>query len=409
MGRARRYPGTLYLSREPKPATSGLFSFLRSNMSRFTFTSESVSEGHPDKVCDYISDSVLDACFEQDPRSRVACETLVKSDHVVLAGEITTNAKLDFDKIVRQAVKEIGYTDASEPFCDTTLKIVQLITKQSNEISQGVTEATSQSGDQGAGDQGIMFGYATDESPEMMPLPILLAHKLMKAMADDRHARKHTWLRPDSKSQVSLNYDGNDPRDVTAVVVSTQHTPEADQKKITDYVREELGPRALGQWWNNKLTLFVNPTGSFIHGGPSADAGVTGRKIIVDSYGGWGRHGGGAFSGKDPSKVDRSSAYFCRYVAKQVVASGFAKKAEIQVGYAIGMAKPVSVKVDTFGTGDERAAAEFVMNNFDFRPRAIIEKLNLLRPIYRQSTNYGHFGRTGLPWEAVEKAAAIAK
>ena len=217
-------------------------------MSRFTFTSESVSEGHPDKVCDYISDSVLDACFEQDPRSRVACETLVKSDHVVLAGEITTNAKFDYEKVVRQAVKEIGYTDTSEPFCDTTLKIVQLITKQSNEISQGVTETTSQSGDQGAGDQGIMFGYATDESAEMMPLPILLAHKLMKAMADDRHAGKYTWLRPDSKSQVSLNYDGNDPRDVTAVVVSTQHTPEADQKKITEYVREELGPKALGSW-----------------------------------------------------------------------------------------------------------------------------------------------------------------
>jgi S-adenosylmethionine synthetase len=378
-------------------------------MSRFTFTSESVSEGHPDKVCDYISDSVLDACFEQDPRSRVACETLVKSDHVVLAGEITTNAKFDYEKVVRQAVKEIGYTDTSEPFCDTTLKIIQLITKQSNEISQGVTEATSQSGDQGAGDQGIMFGYATDESPEMMPLPILLAHKLMKLMADDRHAGKYAWLRPDSKSQVSLNYDGNQPLDVTAVVVSTQHSPAADQKKITEYVREELGPKALGNWWNKSLTLFVNPTGSFIHGGPSADAGVTGRKIIVDSYGGWGRHGGGAFSGKDPSKVDRSSAYFCRYVAKQVVSAGFAKKAEIQVGYAIGMAKPVSVKVDTFGTGDERAAAEFVMNTFDFRPRAIIEKLNLLRPIYRQSTNYGHFGRTGLPWEAVEKAAAVAK
>jgi S-adenosylmethionine synthetase len=388
--------------------SSGLL-FLRSNMSRFTFTSESVSEGHPDKVCDYISDSVLDACLSEDTKSRVACETLVKSDHVVLAGEITTNAKLDFDKIVRQAVKEIGYTDTSEPFCDTTLKLVSLITKQSNEISQGVTEATSQSGDQGAGDQGIMFGYATDESAEMMPLPILLAHKLMKAMAEDRHAGKVAWLRPDSKSQVSLNYDGNTPLDVTAVVVSTQHTPAADQKKITEYVREELGPRALGQWWNKNLTLFVNPTGSFIHGGPSADAGVTGRKIIVDSYGGWGRHGGGAFSGKDPSKVDRSSAYFCRYVAKQVVSAGFAKKAEIQVGYAIGMAKPVSVKVDTFGTGDERAAAEFVMNNFDFRPRAIIEKLNLLRPIYRQSTNYGHFGRTGLPWEAIEKAAAVAR
>ena len=378
-------------------------------MSRFTFTSESVSEGHPDKVCDYISDSILDACLSQDTKSRVACETLVKSDTVVLAGEITTNATLDYDKIVRQAVKEIGYTDSTEPFCDTTLKLISLITRQSNEISQGVTEATSQSGDQGAGDQGIMFGYATDESAEMMPLPILLAHKLTKGMADDRKAGKVDFLRPDSKSQVSLTYDGNDPKEVTAVVISTQHSPAADQKRITEYVREDLGPRTLGQWWNNKLTLYVNPTGSFIHGGPSADAGVTGRKIIVDSYGGWGRHGGGAFSGKDPSKVDRSSAYFCRYVAKQVVASGLAKKAEIQVGYAIGMAKPVSVKVDTFNTGDERAAAEFVMNAFDFRPRAIIEKLDLLRPIYRQSTNYGHFGRLGLPWEAVEKAAAVAK
>jgi S-adenosylmethionine synthetase len=378
-------------------------------MSRFTFTSESVSEGHPDKVCDYISDSVLDACLEQDPKSRVACETLVKSDTVVLAGEITTNAKLDFDAIVRQAVKEIGYTDDSEPFCDTTLKLISLLTKQSQEISQGVTEATSQSGDQGAGDQGIMFGYATDESAELMPLPILLAHKLMKLMADDRKMGKYNWLRPDSKSQVSLTYDGNEPKDVTAVVISTQHTTATDQKKITEYVREELGPKALGHWWNDKLTLYVNPTGSFIHGGPSADAGVTGRKIIVDSYGGWGRHGGGAFSGKDPSKVDRSSAYFCRYVAKQVVASGIAKKAEIQVGYAIGMAKPVSVKVDTFGTGDERAAEQFVMDAFDFRPRAIIDKLNLLRPIYRTSTNYGHFGRPGLPWETVEKAAAVAK
>ena len=377
--------------------------------SRFVFTSESVSEGHPDKVCDYISDSVLDACLSQDPTSRVACETLVKSDTVVLAGEITTNAKLDYDQIVRQAVKEIGYTDTSEPFCDTTLKLISLITKQSNEISQGVTETTSQSGDQGAGDQGIMFGYASDESVEMMPLPILLAHKLTKGMAEDRKAGKVNFLRPDSKSQVSLLYDGNDPKEVTAVVVSTQHEPHADQKQITEYVREDLGPRVLGDWWNSKLSLYVNPTGSFVHGGPSADAGVTGRKIIVDSYGGWGRHGGGAFSGKDPSKVDRSSAYFCRYVAKQVIAAGLAKRAEIQVGYAIGMAKPVSVKVDTFGTGDWRAAEELVMNAFDFRPRAIIEKLDLLRPIFRESTNYGHFGRLGLPWEAVEKPVAVAK
>jgi S-adenosylmethionine synthetase len=314
-------------------------------MSRYTFTSESVSEGHPDKVCDYISDSILDACLEQDKQSRVACETLCKSDTVVLAGEITTTASLDFDRIVRQAVKEIGYTDTSEPFCDTTLKLVPIITKQSSQISQGVTATTSQSGDQGAGDQGIMFGYATDESQELMPLPILLAHKLMRVMADDRKSGKYSWLRPDSKSQVSLSYDGNTPRDVTAVVI----------------------------------------------------------------YGGAGRHGGGAFSGKDPSKVDRSSAYFCRFVAKQVVASGLAKKAEIQVGYAIGMAKPVSVKVDTFGTGDERAAEEFVMNAFDFRPRAIVDRLDLLRPIYRSTTNYGHFGRPGLPWETVEKSAAVAR
>ena len=378
-------------------------------MSRFTFSSESVSEGHPDKVCDYISDSILDACFKEDPASRVACETLCKSDTVVLAGEITTNARLDYDRIVRQAVKEIGYTDSSEPFCVSTLKVISLITKQSNEISQGVTATTSQSGDQGAGDQGIMFGYATDESDEMMPLPILLAHRLTKGLTDDRKAGKVDFLRPDSKSQVSVVYENNEPKFVSTVVVSTQHTPSANQKMITEYVREDLGPRVLGNWWKKDVTLYVNPTGSFVHGGPSADAGVTGRKIIVDTYGGWGRHGGGAFSGKDPSKVDRSSAYFCRFVARQVVATGLAKKAEIQVGYAIGMAKPVSVKVDTFGTGDEHAAAEFVMNAFDFRPRAIIERLNLLRPIYRMTTNYGHFGRTGLPWETVEKAAAVAK
>jgi S-adenosylmethionine synthetase len=378
-------------------------------MSRFIFTSESVSEGHPDKVCDYISDSILDACFEQDPTSRVACETLCKSDTVVLAGEITTNATLDYDRIVRQAVKEIGYTDRSEPFCDTTLKLIPIITQQSAQISQGVSAATSQSGDQGAGDQGIMFGYATDESPEMMPLPILLAHKITKGLTDDRKSGRVDFLRPDSKSQVSVVYEHNEPKAVTAVVVSTQHTPNANQKKITDYIREDLGPRVLGRWWNSDVTLYVNPTGDFSHGGPSADAGVTGRKIIVDTYGGWGRHGGGAFSGKDPSKVDRSSAYFCRFVARQVVAAGLAKKAEIQVGYAIGMAKPVSVKVDTFGTGDEHTAAEFVMNAFDFRPRMIIDRLNLLRPIYRSTTNYGHFGRPGLPWETVEKAAAVAK
>jgi S-adenosylmethionine synthetase len=375
-------------------------------MSQFTFSSESVSEGHPDKVCDYISDSILDACLSQDPRSRVACETLVKSDHVVIAGEITTNAKFDYDKVVRQAVKEIGYTDGTEPFCDTTLKLISLITRQSNEIDQGVTSATSQSGDQGAGDQGIMFGYATDESDEMMPLPILLAHKLTFGLSEDRKAGKVNWLRPDSKSQVSVVYENNRPKYVAAIVVSTQHTAQADQKKITEYVREALGPRVLGHWWSKDAKLYVNPTGSFIHGGPSADAGLTGRKIIVDSYGGWGRHGGGAFSGKDPSKVDRSGAYFCRHVARHVVGAGLAKMAEVQVGYAIGMAQPVSVKVDTFGTGDEKAAADYVMKSFDFRPRAIIDALDMLRPIYKTTTNYGHFGRKGLPWEAPVGVAA---
>ena len=378
-------------------------------MSRYTFTSESVSEGHPDKVCDYISDSILDACLEQDKQSRVACETLCKSDTVVLAGEITTNARLDYDRIVRQAVKEIGYTDVSDPFCDTMLKVISLITRQSNEIDQGVTSTTSQSGDQGAGDQGIMFGFATDESPELMPLPLLLAHKLTKGLTDDRKSGKIAWLRPDNKSQVSVLYENNEPKEVTAVVVSTQHTQQADQKKITEYVREQLGPSVLGAWWSKNVALHVNPTGSFTHGGPSADAGVTGRKIIVDTYGGAGRHGGGAFSGKDPSKVDRSSAYFCRYVAKQAVAAGLAKKVEIQVGYAIGLAKPVSVKVDTFGTGDDHAAEEFVIYTFDFCPRTIIDRFDLLRPIYRSTTNYGHFGRPGLPWEVVEKMAAVAR
>jgi len=368
-------------------------------MSQFTFSSESVSEGHPDKVCDYISDSILDACFEQDPMSRVACETLVKNDHVVLAGEITTNATFDYETVVRQAVKDIGYCDTAEPFCDTTLKIMSLITKQSNEISQGVTATTSQSGDQGAGDQGIMFGYASDESEELMPLPIVLAHKLTYVLAQDRKANKVDFLRPDSKSQVSMVYEDLQPKHVSAIVVSTQHTPAADQKKITEYVREDLGPRALGKWWVKDAPLYVNPTGSFTHGGPSADAGLTGRKIIVDTYGGWGRHGGGAFSGKDPSKVDRSGAYFCRFVARQIVKKGLARRAELQVAYAIGMAQPVSIKIDTFGTGDDRAAVEFVKQNFDFRPRMIIDRLNLLRPIYRSTTNYGHFGRPGLPWE----------
>jgi S-adenosylmethionine synthetase len=375
----------------------------------YTFTSESVSEGHPDKVCDYIADSILDACLEQDPQSHVACEVMCKHNTVVLGGEITTNAKLNYEEITRRAIREIGYTDPSEPFCADNVQVLILLSKQSGEINQGVVVATDDKREQGAGDQGIMFGYASDESPELMPLPILLAHKLTKGLADDRHSGRVAYLRPDAKSQVSLVYRGNTPVEVATVLISTQHTDKVSQAEIAEYVRNVLAPRALGNWHNPKAEYIVNPSGSFVFGGPSADCGVTGRKIIVDSYGGTGRHGGGAFSGKDPSKVDRSSAYFCRYVAKQIVASGLAKRAELQVGYAIGMAKPVSVKVDTFGTGDERAAADFVMSAFDFRPRTIIEKLNLLRPIYRSTTNYGHFGRPGLPWETVEKPVAVAR
>jgi S-adenosylmethionine synthetase len=364
----------------------------------YTFTSESVSEGHPDKVCDFIADTILDAHLEQDPGSRVACEVLCKEDNVVLAGEITSNAKVDFDALVRGAIEEIGYVDADQPFRPDAVKITSFLSGQAREISQGVTAETSLSGEQGAGDQGIMFGYATDETPELMPLPILLAHRLASVLAGHRRGGAAPWLRPDSKTQVSVLYQGNTPVKVTDVLVSTQHAAEADRETIRHYLTAHVIPEGLQGWFHDELKVLVNPTGSFVQGGPSADAGVTGRKIIVDSYGGMGRHGGGAFSGKDPSKVDRSGAYYCRYVARQVVKAGLAKKAEVQVAYAIGVAQPVSVKVDTFGTGDERAAAEFV-KGFDFRPRAIIEQLDLLRPIYRSTTNYGHFGKAGLPWE----------
>ena len=358
----------------------------------FVFTSESVSEGHPDKVCDYIADSVLDAHLATDPRSRVACEVLVKSGDVVLAGEITSTATPDVESIARNAIREIGYTDKSESFNADGVRVTQLLTRQAGEIGQGVDVG-------GAGDQGIMFGYASDETPELMPLPILLSHKLARRLADARKANQVSWLRPDSKTQVSVEYQDNAPVAVRTVLVSTCHAPSVSQSEIRSYVASTLCPEVLGAWYNKDIEVLVNPTGSFVQGGPSADCGVTGRKIIVDSYGGMGRHGGGAFSGKDPSKVDRSGAYFCRFVARQVVKEGFARRAEVQVGYAIGRAEPVSVRVDTFGTGDARAA-EALVRTFDFRPRAIIERLELLRPIYRQSTNYGHFGRPGLSWEA---------
>jgi S-adenosylmethionine synthetase len=358
-----------------------------------------VSEGHPDKVCDYIADSILDAHLAQDPASRVACEVLCKEDHVVLAGEITSNAQVSFDRVVRDAIEQIGYVDGDQVFRADAVQIYSFLSKQAGEISQGVTAATSLSGEQGAGDQGIMFGYATDETPELMPLPILLAHRLAASLAACRKKGTVKWLRPDSKTQVSVLYEGNVPTTVTDVLISTQHSKDVDRETIRGFLAGTVIPEALDGWYHDDLRVMVNPTGSFVQGGPSADAGVTGRKIIVDTYGGMGRHGGGAFSGKDPSKVDRSGAYYCRYVAREVVKAGLAKKAEVQVAYAIGMAQPVSVKVDTFGTGDEREAAEYVRERFDFRPGAIIEQLDLLRPIYRSTTNYGHFGKAGLPWE----------
>ena len=363
----------------------------------YRFTSESVTEGHPDKVSDYIADSILDAYLSQDRNSRVACEVLCKGNQVILAGEITSNGTVNHEEVVRQVVREIGYTYASEPFSADTLHILEFFTKQASEIGQGVDAAASK--EQGAGDQGIMFGYATSETPELMPLPIMLAHRLAQGLADDRHSGDQAWLRPDGKTQVTVRYENNRPVAVSDVLVSTQHDPLTSQEEIFAYVRGSLMPRVLGEWFGSEVRVLVNPTGSFTQGGPSADCGLTGRKIIVDTYGGAARHGGGAFSGKDPSKVDRSGAYFCRYVTRQLVKEGLAERAEIQVAYAIGLAKPLSVKVDTFGTGDEQAAVEFV-SKFDFRPASIIERLNLLRPIYRTTSNYGHFGKSDLSWEA---------
>jgi len=365
---------------------------------KYIFTSESVCEGHPDKVCDFIADSVLDAYLARDRMCRVACEVLCKNDKVVIAGEISSNARVDHEAIVRAAIREIGYSDPCEPFNAESASIVEYITQQAPEITAGVDPARNRDREQGAGDQGIMFGYATDETPELMPLPIHLAHQLSRALAEDRKSGAVPWLRPDGKTQVSVLYEGNTPKSVTDVVVSTQHGEAVEQSEISRYIREQLAPGALGNWFHSAIIFHVNPTGSFIQGGPATDCGVTGRKIIVDTYGGAARHGGGAFSGKDPSKVDRSGAYFCRFVARQIVKAGLAERAEVQVAYAIGRSQAVSTMVNTFGTGNPKGAAEY-LRTFDFRPAAAIETLNLLRPIYRQTTNYGHFGRPGLPWE----------
>ncbi|HKU39498.1 MAG TPA: methionine adenosyltransferase, partial [Polyangiales bacterium] len=383
-------------------------------MAGYLFTSESVSEGHPDKICDAISDAVLDACLAQDKRSRVACETLVKTGFVVVAGEITTNAQVDYPKLVRDTVREIGYTDSSMGFDASTCAVLTAVEQQSPDISQGVTAGEGLYKEQGAGDQGLMFGFAIDETNELMPLPIMLAHKLVKQQAALRKAGKLSWLRPDAKSQVTVEYDDdNRPARIDAVVLSTQHSENVKHKQLSEAVIEEIiRPVIPAKLVDKKTKFFVNPTGRFVVGGPYGDAGLTGRKIIVDSYGGMGRHGGGAFSGKDPSKVDRSACYFARYVAKNIVAAKLARKAEVQVAYAIGVAKPVGVYVTTFGTGvvpDERIA-KVVSDVFDFRPAALIETLDLLRPIYKKTSSYGHFGRTEktFTWEATDRAAELA-
>ncbi len=381
-------------------------------MSSYLFTSESVGEGHPDKVCDAISDAVLDACLEQDPLSRVACETFCKTGFVIVGGEITTKARVDFGKLARQTIKDIGYTSSAMGFDWESCGVLTAIEPQSPDISQGVTEGEGTFKEQGAGDQGLMFGYAVDETPELMPAPIMYAHKLMRRTTEVRKSGKVDFLRPDAKSQVTLQYDDNDrPVRIETVVVSTQHSPEAKNKQIHEAIMELVIKKALPKkLLDNKTKYFINPTGRFVIGGPHGDAGLTGRKIIVDTYGGAGRHGGGAFSGKDPSKVDRSAAYYARYVAKNIVASGIATRVEVQLAYAIGVAKPVGVNINTFGTGktDKDKLIAYVIKNFDMRPRAIVEQLDLLRPIYQPTSSYGHFGRPEFSWEKTDRAEELA-
>jgi S-adenosylmethionine synthetase len=385
----------------------------------FIFSSESVGEGHPDKVCDTISDAVLDACLAQDPRSRVACETYAKSNLVVVGGEITTKAKLDFNAIARAAIREIGYTHDEDVFHADKVLIMNAITSQSPDIAQGVDAKAAEgkeTAEQGAGDQGLMFGYACNETPELMPAPIMYAHQLGRELTRIRKSGQVDWLRPDAKSQVSVQYENDQPVRITNVVVSTQHSYDVKHKEIKDFIIKEVIKKVLPLNLLDKKTQFlINPTGRFVVGGPQGDTGLTGRKIIVDSYGGMGRHGGGAFSGKDPSKVDRSAAYMGRYVAKNIVAAGLATSAEIQFAYAIGYPDPVSVCVNTFGTGvvSDEAIEQAVQEVFSFKPAAIIKQLNLLRPIYSKTTNYGHFGKVddlnSITWEKTDKAAALKK
>jgi len=382
-------------------------------MSSYLFTSESVSEGHPDKVADQISDAILDAILAQDPRSRVAAETLVKDNLVVLAGEVTTGARVNYDEVARRTIKRIGYSDPAIGFDTHTCTVIVAYGEQSQDIAQGVDEGRGLNLDQGAGDQGLMFGYACDETPQYMPLAIWLSHRLVERQSELRRDGRLAWLRPDAKSQVTIRYEDGKPHSIDTVVLSTQHRPDITHKQIEEAVIEQIIkpvlPKSLVKGHINYL---VNPTGAFVIGGPKGDCGLTGRKIIVDTYGGSAPHGGGAFSGKDPSKVDRSAAYAARYVAKNVVAAGLASRCQVQVSYAIGVAKPTSVMVTTFGTGkvSDEKLSELVQKHFDLRPKGIVQMLNLLRPIYEKTASYGHFGRDEpeFTWEATDKAAALA-
>ena len=378
----------------------------------YLFTSESVSEGHPDKVADQISDAVLDAILAEDPKGRVACETLVSTGLVVMSGEITTKAHINYREIAQETIRRIGYTDSDIGFDYKSCAILTAINKQSPDIAQGVNEGEGLDLDQGAGDQGLMFGYACNETPTLMPLPIFYAHRLMQRQAEVRKDGRLPWLRPDAKSQLSVHYANGKPVSIDTVVVSTQHAPDVTHAQLSEAVIEEIIRPVLPTELITAATRFlVNPTGRFVVGGPNGDCGLTGRKIIVDSYGGTARHGGGAFSGKDPSKVDRSAAYAARYVAKNIVAAGLAERCEVQIAYAIGVAKPVSLMVETFGTGtiaDEKIV-ELVNRHFDLRPKGIIQSLDLLRPIYSKTAAYGHFGRDEpeFTWENTDKAAAL--
>ena len=375
----------------------------------YLFTSESVTEGHPDKVCDMISDSILDEYLKGDPNSRVAVETMTTTDFVGVAGEVTSKASFDIESIVRKTITEIGYDNPDLKFDSHSCEVMIKLHEQSPDISQGVTGTDEK--EQGAGDQGLMFGYASNETEELMPLPILLAHKLTKKLTDVRKNNQLPWARPDGKSQVSIRYEDDKPKAIEAIVLSTQHSPEITNEEITSQLIEHVIKPVCGDLWNDNIKIHVNPTGKFEIGGPHGDAGLTGRKIIVDSYGGMGRHGGGAFSGKDPSKVDRSACYMCRYVAKNIVAAGLADRCEVQVAYAIGVAEPVSLMVNTFGTNkiSEKKIEELVNNNFDMRPAGIVSQLDLKRPIYKKTAAYGHFGRNEpeFNWEKTDKAQKL--